>query len=404
MLIQVQIHVLHGKKSLISLNNRICYNFIYRERGDIMKVAIISTFDTFFDRVDLLKEYYQDKGLEVTVITSDYSHRLKEKYQNNKADIQLSVRPYNKNLSIDLRSHDEFAKKVKEYLETLRPEIIHCIIPCNSLCKTMSAYKKEHDVKLIFDVNDLWPESLPVGNVKHLFPFTLWKNTRDKYIEHADMILSECDYFKEILHKEHSTKWHTLHFAKKMHPSNTVSTFTLKEFSFCYLGSINNIIDIDLIVDFLSTCSKVRKVNLHIIGSGEKKELLIEKLRQNSIQVIDHGYIFEQEKKQEILDQCQYGFNVMKDSVMVGLTMKSMDYMCGGLPMINTIKGDTAKICDEYSVGYNLTKDSISEIVSLIEKETIEENRQKRETIKRVFMENFSQEAFNKTLEMLRII
>ena len=36
-------------------------------------------------------------------------------------------------------------------------------------------------------------------------------------------------------------------------------------------------------------------------------------------------------KKQEILDQCQYGFNVMKDSVMVGLTMKSMDYMCGGI-------------------------------------------------------------------------
>lgn len=405
MLIQVQIHVLHGKKSLISLNNRICYNFIYRERGDIMKVAIISTFDTFFDRVDLLKEYYQGKGLEVTVITSDYSHRLKEKYQNDKADIQLSVRPYNKNLSIDrLRSHDEFAKKVKEYLETLRPEIVHCIIPCNSLCKTMSAYKKEHDVKLIFDVNDLWPESLPVGNIKHRFPFTLWKNTRDKYIEHADMILSECDYFKEILHKEHSSKWHTLHFAKKMHPSNTVSTFTVEKFSFCYLGSINNIIDIDLIVAFLNACTKLRKVKLHIIGGGEKKELLIEQVKQNSIQVIDHGYIFEQEKKQEILDQCQYGFNVMKDSVMVGLTMKSMDYMCGGLPMINTIKGDTAKICDEYSVGYNLTKDSISEIVSLLEKETIDENRQKRETIKKVFMENFSQEAFNKTLERLEIV
>ena len=189
-----------------------------------------------------------------------------------------------------------------------------------------------------------------------------------------------------------------------MHPSNTVSTFTLEEFSFCYLGSINNIIDIDLIVYFLCTCAKVRKVKLHIIGGGEKKALLIEQLRQNSILVIDHGYIFEQEKKQEILDQCQYGFNVMKDSVMVGLTMKSMDYMCGGLPMINTIKGDTAKICDEYSVGYNLTKDSISEIVSLLEKETIDENRQKREMIKKIFMKNFSQEAFNKTLERLEIV
>lgn len=370
-----------------------------------MKVAIISTFDTFFDRVDLLKEYYQNKGIEVIVITSDYSHRLKEKYQNDKADIQLSVRAYMKNLSIDrLRSHDEFAKKVKEHLEILRPEIIHCIIPCNSLCKTMSAYKKEHNVKLIFDVNDLWPESLPVGNIKHCFPFTLWKNTRDKYIEQADMILSECDYFKEILHKENSTKWHTLHFAKKMHPTNTMSTFTLEEFSFCYLGSINNIIDIDLISMFLCACAKVKKVNLHIVGGGEKKEILIEQLRQNSINVIDHGYIFEQEAKQKVLDQCQYGFNIMKDTVMVGLTMKSMDYMCGGLPMINTIKGDTARICDKYSVGYNLTKDSIDEVVSLLEKETVEENKQKREAIKKVFMKKFSQEAFNETLERLRIV
>ena len=126
-----------------------------------------------------------------------------------------------------------------------------------------------------------------------------------------------------------------------------------------------------MIVDFLCTCAKVRKVNLHIIGGGEKKELLIEQLRQKPIQVIDHGYIFEQEKKQEILDQCQYGFNVMKDSVMVGLTMKSMDYMCGGLPMINTIKGDTAKICDEYLVGYNLSKDSINEIVLYLKKKQL---------------------------------
>lgn len=75
----------------------------------------------------------------------------------------------------------------------------------------------------------------------------------------------------------------------------------------------------------------------------------------------------------------------MKDSVMVGLTMKSMDYMCGGLPMINTIKGDTSKICDEYSVGYNLSKNSINEIVSLLEKETIDENRQKEKLLKSVY-------------------
>ena len=31
-----------------------------------MKAAIVSTFDTFFDRVNLLKEFYQEKGYEAT--------------------------------------------------------------------------------------------------------------------------------------------------------------------------------------------------------------------------------------------------------------------------------------------------------------------------------------------------
>ena len=240
-----------------------------------MKVAIISTFDTFFDRVDLLKEYYQSKDADVTVITSDYSHRLKEKYRNEKADVQIPVREYKKNLSVDrLRSHDEFAKKTKAYLETLLPDIIHCIIPCNSLCQTLSDYKQNHKVQLIFDVNDLWPESLPVGNFKHRFPFTLWKNRRDKYIDNANIVLSECDYFKEILHKEHSSKWHTLHFAKKMHPSNTVGTFTLEEFSFCYLGSINNIIDIDLIVAFLNACTKLKKSKITYYWRRRKERVI----------------------------------------------------------------------------------------------------------------------------------
>lgn len=38
----------------------------------------------------------------------------------------------------------------------------------------------------------------------------------------------------------------------------------------------------------------------------------------------------------------------MKTSVCVGLTMKSLDYYAGGLPIINTIAGDTyeyAKKC-----------------------------------------------------------
>lgn len=369
------------------------------------KVVIISTFDVLFDRVKLLREYYESKNLDVTVITSDYSHRQKKKYTNENADIHIPVKAYKKNLSIDrLQSHMQFAKGAKSKVEELSPDIIHCIVPCNSLCQTMSEYKKTHKVKLIFDVNDLWPESLPVGNIKKLFPFTLWKNKRDKYIDSADMILSECNFFRQVLKTENKSKWHTLYFSKKEMPIKSTPKINVQTLNYCYLGSMNNIIDIDLIQQILIESSKLKPTTLHIIGGGEKKNDLINGLSSSSVKVVDHGFIYDQDKKQEIFDQCHYGLNIMKETVFVGLTMKSMDYMCGALPIINTIKGDTKKMCEEYGAGHNINKDNLLSVVSQISKETIQDNLIKRDAIKRMYIDNFSQAVFNQTLDGLDIV
>ena len=45
-----------------------------------MKVGIVCAFDTYFDRVSLLKEYYEEKGAEVKVYSSDFSHFLTHIY------------------------------------------------------------------------------------------------------------------------------------------------------------------------------------------------------------------------------------------------------------------------------------------------------------------------------------
>lgn len=367
-----------------------------------MKAAIVSTFDTFFDRVNLLKEFYQEKGYEVCTITSDFSHRLKEKYINEQADVQIPIKEYQKNLSLNrLRSHFLFAKDVKKYLETFKPDLIHCIIPCNSLCQAMSEYKKLNSCRLIFDLNDLWPESLPVGKIKNVFPFTLWRNKRDLYINDADLVLTECHYFQEILEKTKDPKWHTLFYSKKDLPIE--SSFQWKEDSlhFCYLGSVNNIIDIDIIEEFLEKCAQQKPTFLHLVGGGEKKSVLIQSLQRKSVLVIDHGYIFDQNEKQKIFDECRYGLNVMKSTVIVGLTMKSLDYMCGGLPIINTIQGDTADFCRTRGIGYNIDSNTVQDIVDTILMETEEENRKEREAIKNLYLTTFTQEVFNHKLERL---
>lgn len=364
-----------------------------------MKIVIVCAFDTYFERVRLLKKYYEEKGNEVLILSSSFSHRKKEQIQSDLVDISISTKPYYKNLSIDrLYNHYEFSSKTKEQLETIQPDFIHCLIPCNSLCKTMSEYKEKHNVKLIFDVMDLWPETMPIQTLKNHFPFTLWKNIRDQYLKNADYILCECDLFKEKLNLIHYESCSTLYWSKENLPLDSHPELS-DDLEFCYLGSINHIIDIPFIVQFLKECSLYKKVRLHIIGNGENKTDWIYACLENGINVIDHKEIYDPEKKQKIFDQCHYALNVMKPSVVVGLTMKSLDYLCGSIPMINTIQGDTYTLCEEKDLGWNVDTLNYKKAAYLLCEESKECQLQRRRNCKEAYYTYFTYESFKMKLD-----
>jgi hypothetical protein len=109
-----------------------------------------------------------------------------------------------------------------------------------------------------------------------------------------------------------------------------------------------------LITSFLGEVNQKKKAVLHVIGNGEQKEKLLSEVKAAGVQVIDHGVVYDETKKQEIFDQSQFGLNLMVDTVFVGLTMKSLDYMSHDLPLINNIKGDTWKIVEEEQIGFNI--------------------------------------------------
>ena len=165
---------------------------------------------------------------------------------------------YKKNLSLRrMRSHEQFASDTFLLIREYKPDLIWIEAPCNSLISYAKKYKKKHkDVKIIIDMIDMWPESLPIIINKNSFPFNLWRNIRSKNIDCADAVVSECDLYKKILEKEYKGNINTIHWCRDSRAIHSELDLPSDELSLCYIGSINNIIDIDKICDIIKSSNK----------------------------------------------------------------------------------------------------------------------------------------------------
>lgn len=315
---------------------------------------------------------YIKKVYDVIYVTSDFDHMTKKRYYFNeyKNSKQLHVISYKKNLSISrILSHLMFSYKTFYMLLACKPELVYVEVPNNSLVKSSAKYKKINNAEIIVDVFDMWPESMPVKTKNMIvnWGFDIWRNFRNKNLKFADQIWIECDYYRELLSAQKinlpmETKYLTLENAE----TSIETKVSEDEIDLCYLGSINNIIDISLIEKIVSELAKNKRTRIHIIGDGERKDEFLEILKQNSIEIIDHGKVYEIDKLQEIFNQCWFGVNVLREGLAIGITMKSISYFRGGLPIINTVQGDTSRFVEECNIGINVDRHDVKSCVSRI--------------------------------------
>lgn len=361
-----------------------------------MKVDIVTCYESNEELVSFVFEACQSRGYEVKAITSDYSHIRKEKRNNvPNGFITIDTKPYKKNLSFErMLSHKQFAKDAFEVIEKDNPDLIWVIAPANSLIKEANDYKKNHkDVKIIVHIIDMWPESVPINLDKHLFPFNLWRNIRRNNINCADALVTECNLYKDILEEEYHKDIKTIYWSRKSNDIDKRLDLPDDKLSLCYIGSINNIIDIDRIHSLIKSCDK--NVVLHLIGEGEKTDEMISRLNE-VCEVIYHGAIRDEKKKNEIFNKCHAGINIYKEGLYIGLTVKCIDYLEHGLPLINNIKGDTWIFVVEDNIGVNVDRNTT------LKAEEIINMRLNNEHIYEFFKNNFTKDVFErKCLEVI---
>jgi len=372
------------------------------------KAVCISCTHHYNERTQWVESVLREAGYDCTYITSDFHHVNKKRYTVDLPHcVQIPTKPYTKNISVQrILSHICFAKDAMKAAEKLEPDLLYVEVPPNSLCREAARYKKKHpQTRLIFDIFDMWPESFPNNRAKKLLklPFAVWGQFRNKGLSKADLVLTECDLFRNKLQPYlKNTPNQTLYLC---HPGATTEAVTERPqqeaLQLCYLGSINNIIDIPAIAALIGHVQKRRPVVLHIIGDGETRDALIHAVEETGATVQFHGKIYDAAQKQAIFDLCDFGLNIMKDSVFVGLTMKSLDYFAGGLPIINSIEGDTQELVQTKGIGIHLDRAHPELTAKQLAELSGPENQKMRQATLAVFRQYFSREVFSDTLKDL---
>lgn len=329
------------------------------------KIIIVNSSSTFEYRVNLFKSVMEEQGAEVLIVGSDFDHIKKcKRNSDDPKRVLLTTIPYYKNISLQrIRSHLKFSKDAYNYIKDKQCDLLYIVIPPNLQSSIAKKYKESYpDTKIIFDIIDLWPESFPNDNTDK-FPFTVWGNVRNKNLNIADKIIIECNlYHKYLKNYCDKSKLQTIYWCHEAEtPEQTkaveenIKTIVPPDDKWVlgYLGSINYIIDIDKICSVIKTLQQSRPVTVKIIGDGVNVENFLSSLRATGAEVVNYGKVYDFNKKLEILGTCHYGINIMKSTVRVGMSMKSVDYLQLGVPVLNGIPGDMEDIVFTYHCGVN---------------------------------------------------
>ncbi len=200
------------------------------------KAVIVTVFDNYSYnvRTRYVEKILKDKGYTIDFLVADFDHREKKIYESHRQNIKLiKVPTYKKNMSFKrIYSHYIFSKKIVKKLQNLNPQLLYVITPPNMLFHALSKYYKMTKCILIYDIYDLWPESLPIKkNIKDKLNLFLncWKNIRDKNIYNCDGVIYECELFEKLLAKKsESTVTKTIYLTKNVSFDKKISDLEKK--------------------------------------------------------------------------------------------------------------------------------------------------------------------------------
>ena len=333
-----------------------------------MNVWIANPFDNLPpegarpQRYWLMARAFARAGHRVTLWSSDFSHARKApralapgaRWEGDGFRLVLvPTPPYPRNVCLRrIRSHRAFARNLRTLaeLEPQRPDLVVASLPPLASASALADFCRARGIAFVVDVMDAWPE-----NFERVVPRWLLAPLRAKarrIYRSAQGVSAVAARYIELAQSygvQAPTRlaYHGIELPADA-PKQVRPVLTKNEgvFRLAYAGTMGASYDLETAIDAVR---EMPDVELDLAGSGPK-EAALRARAEGCARIRFHGYLGEGELR-ALLAQADAGLVPMFDDSCVGVPYKLADYAAEGLPVVNTLHGETERLLAEHGAG-----------------------------------------------------
>ncbi len=340
-------------------------------------------------RTGILAKYISTtRKHDVTWWTSNFNHFTKDHIFNktfeffegpNLKIVALHGKGYKRNVSIDrIIDHKQIANSFRKRItESEKPDILVAAFPTLELCEICTDFGKKHNIPVLIDFRDMWPEvfvdivpSIAKPIIKVALS-SLFRRTRKVFATATGLIGITNEFLKMGLAKagrsanrfdavfplaylRNQFDQKAIDEAKKFWKENLCAE--TPKLRICFFGTLGHQFDLNTIVSAVELLNKENITDFEIVlcGSGDKEAALKQRAAKLKGLILP-GYMGSAQIRSllEISDIGLCPYNVNK-AFLGSIPGKAIEYMSAGLPLLSTLKdGELGKLVTENNIGYH---------------------------------------------------
>ncbi|MBO9605743.1 MAG: glycosyltransferase family 4 protein [Paenibacillaceae bacterium] len=358
------------------------------------QVSIVAPFtllpgEAGFNRFRYITEQLVQRGHEVTLITSSFSHT--EKKQRDPVELTQAASAngfrlvllhepgYRTNVGLArIRSHRAFERETRRYFAALdasgsRPDIIYAAYPLMGAARIAGEYARRRGIPFILDIQDVWPESinavlqLPLPLLKLVvYPFTLYANYVYRLADYL-VAVSETYAGRGVSANRRAKEARAVYIGTDRHyfdrcaSAHALSDKPDDEFWLTYIGTLSFSYDMETVIRAAALVAaedrqnkpEEKRVVCKIFGGGPHES----RLRELAVSLgapVEFMGTLPYERLIPYLVRSDAAVHAINGGSQASLTNKLGDYLFAGLPILNSSRNEEVqRLIGGERIGFN---------------------------------------------------